>query len=157
MNRSEYVDLTFLELHYGRIDELELKNLCDVINKQLERFDGFQLDGGVNCLRLVFQTDGNPTLVQNSIEAGLGIRDWLKSHSDIQFSILIRSGQFRMSLSKPSPEGSPIISIQRINVVNRHNPFLEGMLVIDNASQKFIDGLYDFEKIDNHFYQVVVR
>lgn len=155
-SRSEYLSLTILDLHYGRMDELEFKGLMDIANKQLERFDGFQLDGGLNCLRLVFQTDGHPTLVQNSIEAGLVIRDWLKNQSEAQFSISVRSGQFRLSLSKSSPDGSPIISIQNINVSPRNNPCSVNNLVVDNASQKLVEGIYDFKEIDDHFYQVMI-
>lgn len=153
-SRSEYLSLTVLELHYAQLNRESFDDLILTVRKQLERYNGFQMEAGIQCLRMVFQTDDSAILIQNAVEVGLVLCKWFEPYEDYQFSIVLRSGQYRISFSSSGDSLPPLLSFNEIDAIRCRFRLQNQNFLIDKNSKIMLESLYDFEQIDDDFYLV---
>ena len=142
-----------IELLYCSLQKELVSELSELISAELKRFNGFQIDAGAKRLNLCFPLELDSNGVQNAAEAGLAICEYLREHTNCEFFLILRKGNFEIKFNHHVGVNYPILAIRANEVQEGPNRYSPNELIIDEDSYKVLLGLYDLELIEDNYYR----
>ena len=121
--KDQFATMAVLEIAFIGISKNDLLDLMNVIENELQRFNGFQVDALAQTIKLCFPLDVDKNGIQNAAETGLALCQFFNEIPNCKFVLILRTGTYELNFSKEDNIEYPLLVIKDFTVQKRQKSF----------------------------------
>ena len=153
--KDQFATMAVLEIAFIGISKNDLLDLMNVIENELQRFNGFQVDALAQTIKLCFPLDVDKNGIQNAAETGLALCQFFNEIPNCKFVLILRTGTYELNFSKEDNIEYPLLVIKDFTVQKRPEKFSYNDVFIDQESYQTLSDLYDLRHTGENYYSFI--